>query len=70
MIENQRKEVEEISKEYVTFIEQNAKEVRAIQKIKIRNQNTENEVSVVREYNSRKKFTQTVQFDLNTLMKM
>ena len=52
MIENQRKEVEEISKEYVTFIEQNAKEVRAIQKIKIRNQNTENEVSVVREYNS------------------
>ena len=36
-------------KEYMTFKEQNAKEMRDIRKIKIQIGNTDNEVTVVRE---------------------
>ena len=54
MIAEQKKAVDEITTEYLTFRNENEKEIRAIQRIK--NQTTENEVTMVRESSSSKKF--------------
>ena len=63
MIAEQKKAVDEITTEYLTFRNENEKEIRAIQRIK--NQTTENEVTMVRESSSSMKFYPTTQSDQN-----
>ena len=54
MIAEQKREVNKITTEYLTFWKENVKEIRAIQKIK--KQTTENDGTMVRECSSDKKF--------------